>query len=102
MQTAGNSVYYNCLIIDIGSTNYIYNNLSKFTSFSNDYSYYAIIKTSAGPIYIIRKGTIAVIIATLNSATYIVTFSEVLYAPNIFILVLSYLKLCTKDLYYYG
>ena len=102
MQTVGNSAYCNYLIIDTGSTNYIYNNLSKFISFSNNRSYYAIINTSARPIHITRKGTIAVTITTLNGKTYTVTFSKVLYAPNIFVLVLSYLKLCAKDFYYYS
>lgn len=102
MQTADNSAYRNYLIINIGSTNYICNDLSKFTGFSNNRSYYAVINTSAGPIHITRKGTIAVTIATLNGETHTITFSKVLYAPNMFVLVLTYLKLCAKDLYYYS
>jgi hypothetical protein len=102
MQTAGNSAYRNRLIIDTGSTDHICNDLSKFTSFGNDRSYHAIINTGAGPIHITRKGTIAVTIATSNGETHTVTFSEVLYAPDMFVSVLSHSKLRAKDLYYHG
>jgi hypothetical protein len=43
-----------------------------------------------------------VTIATSNSATHSVNFTDVLYALDMFVSVLSHLKLRAKDLYYYS
>lgn len=41
-------------------------------------------------------------IAISNSTTHTVDFADVLYAPKIFVLVLSHSKLRAKDVYYYS
>jgi hypothetical protein len=62
---------------------------------------YTSIKTSAEIIKVLSTSTIKLSLLCANSTIYKVTFSNVLYAPNIFISIISYSKICKKGFYYY-
>jgi hypothetical protein len=59
------------------------------------------IKTSVGIVKVLSTSTIKLSLLCANSTIYKATFSNVLYAPNMFISIISYSKICKKSLYYY-
>jgi hypothetical protein len=89
------------LILDTGATDHLCNDASKFISIDPG-SYHAVINTGAGPITVSQKGTINVDIMRSDGSTNCLTFSNVLYAPQMFVSVLSYSVLRQKNLWYHG
>jgi transposase InsO family protein len=61
-----------------------------------------VINTGAGPITVSQKGTIKVKIMRSDGSTNCLTFSNVLYAPQMFVSVLSHSVLRQKNLWYHG
>jgi hypothetical protein len=98
---AGRNEYQNRLILDTGATDHLCNDYNKFVSFDNG-SYHAVINTGAGPITVTQKGTIKVNTVCSDGTILPVTFSNVLYAPQMFVSVLSHSMLRKKNLYYHG
>jgi hypothetical protein len=89
------------LILDTGATDHLCNDASKFISFDPGSSH-AVINTGAGPITVSQKGTIKVNIMRSDGSTNCLTFSNVLYAPQMFVSVLSHSVLRQKNLWYHG
>jgi hypothetical protein len=102
LSQAGRSDYKKRFILDTGSSDHICNDYSKFTSFSNDPNFHAVIDTGAGPIVANRKGTIEITVLTSNGSLHRIQFTNVLYAPDMFVSVLSHSMLREKNLYYHG
>jgi hypothetical protein len=102
LSQADRSDYKQRFIIDTGSSDHICNNYSKFISFNNNPSFHAVIDTGAGPIIANCKGTIEITVLTSNSSLHRVQFTNVLYAPDMFVSVLSHSMLQEKNLYYHG
>jgi hypothetical protein len=98
---AGKDEFRTRLILDTGATDHLCNNASKFISF-NPGSYHAVINTGAGPITVSQKGTIKVDIMRSDGSLNCLTFSNVLYAPQMFVSVLSHSVLRQKNLWYHG
>ena len=70
LSQAGRGDYKNHFILNTSSSNYIYNNYSKFISFTNNLSFYAIINIGVDLIITNYKGTIKITIFILNSFLY--------------------------------
>jgi hypothetical protein len=98
---AGRGEYRDRLILDTGATDHLCNDRSKFISFDSG-TYYAVIKTGAGPITVTQKGTIKVNLTCSDGSVLPVTFSNVLFAPEMFVSVLSHSQLRQKNVYYHG
>ncbi|KAI0603583.1 hypothetical protein TUN205_12217, partial [Pyrenophora tritici-repentis] len=62
----------------------------------------ATINTGAGPITAKQVGTIQITVVTSEGVLNKVSFTNVLYAPDMFVSVLSHSKLRAKNLYYHG
>ena len=90
MRIAEQISYKYRFILNTSSTDHVCNNYSKFISFNNNLSYRAVITTGAGPIYINKKGTIQLTVATSDSSLHDIRFTNVLYALDMFVFVLSY------------
>jgi hypothetical protein len=58
------------------------------------------IKTSAGIIKVLSNSTIKLSLLCANSTIYKATFNNILYAPNMFVSIISYSKIYKKGLYY--
>lgn len=102
LRKAVDGAYRDRFNLDTGDTDPVCNNYNRFVTLDNDPSNHAIIKTGAGPIHINKKGTIAVTVVTSSGDLHTVKFSEVLYAPDMFVPILSHSKLRMKNLYYHG
>ena len=100
-ELAGRGEYHDRLILDTGATDHLCNDHSKFVSFDKA-SYYATINTGAGPISVTQKGTIMVTVLCSDGSSQQVSFTNVLYAPQMFVSVLSHSQLREKHLYYHG
>ncbi|KAG9375706.1 hypothetical protein A1F94_013762 [Pyrenophora tritici-repentis] len=87
-------------IIDTGSSDHICNDRSKFQILHDTAP--AIINTGAGPITAKQVGTIQITVVTSEGVLNKVSFTNVLYAPDMFVSVLSHSKLRAKNLYYHG
>jgi hypothetical protein len=62
---------------------------------------YTSIKTSVGIVKVLSTSTIKLSLLCAKSTIYKVTFSNMLYAPNMFVSIISYSKICKKGFYYY-
>jgi hypothetical protein len=102
LSQAGRSDYKKRFILDTGSSDHICNDYSKFISFSHDPNFHAVIDTGAGPIVANRKGTIEITVLTSNGSLHRIQFTNVLYAPDMFVSVMSHSMLREKNLYYHG
>jgi hypothetical protein len=102
MRIAQQIGYKHRFILDTGSTDHVCNDYSKFVSFDSNPSYRAVITTGAGPICINKKGAIQLTVATFDGSLHDIQFSDVLYAPDMFVLVLSHSALKRKNMYYHG
>jgi hypothetical protein len=102
LSQASRSDYKKRFILDTGSSDHICNGYSKFISFGNDPNFHAVINTGAGPIIVTRKGTIEITVLTSNSSLHRIQFTNVLYAPDMFVSVMSHAMLREKHLYYHG
>ncbi|KAI1676923.1 Gag-pol polyprotein [Pyrenophora tritici-repentis] len=87
-------------IIDTGSSDHICNDRSKFQILHDTAP--ATINTGAGPITAKQVGTIQITVVTSEGVLNKVSFTNVLYAPDMFVSVLSHSKLRAKNLYYHG
>ncbi|KAG9384233.1 hypothetical protein A1F94_006144 [Pyrenophora tritici-repentis] len=87
-------------IIDTGSSDHICNDRNKFQILHDTAP--AIINTGAGPITAKQVGTIQITVVTSEGVLNKVSFTNVLYAPDMFVSVLSHSKLRAKNLYYHG
>ncbi|KAG9375879.1 hypothetical protein A1F94_013623 [Pyrenophora tritici-repentis] len=87
-------------IIDTGSSDHICNDRSKFQILHDTAP--ATINTGAGPITAKQVGTIQITVVTSEGVLNKVSFTNVLYAPDMLVSVLSHSKLRAKNLYYHG
>jgi transposase InsO family protein len=93
--------YKDRTILDTGATNHICNNKDKFILIE-PYSQSDGIQTGAGITAIQGIGTIQMNIVRSTGDVIKATFSNVLYAPGMFLSVLSHSKLRAKGLYFHG
>lgn len=101
MLIASQTNYKDQTIIDTGATNHICNNYNRFISFENESTCLAI-KTRAGIVQVKATGTIELCVLQGNSVINVVRFSKVLYAPDMFVSIISHSKIRQKGLYYHG
>jgi hypothetical protein len=101
MRLADRADYRNRTIVDTGATDHICNDYAKFIKF-NSKPTCAFICTGAGPVKVNATGTIKIGILCANGNINNVTFSNVLYALDMFVLIISHSRLRVKGLYYHG
>jgi len=101
MQVAHRAEYYDRTIVDTGATDHIFNNLSKFVEWKKTPSRSGI-KTGAGIVAVLGTGSITMILLCVDGTINYVTFSNVLYAPDMFVSIISHSQIRYKGLYYYG
>jgi hypothetical protein len=101
MRFAGRTDYKDRTIVDTGTTDHIYNDLSKFIEW-RQVSTCSGIKTGAGVVKVNGTGSIAMDLLCADGTINYVKFSDVLYAPDMFVLSISHSKIRAKDLYYHG
>jgi hypothetical protein len=89
MRLADRADYRNYTIINTSAIDYIYNNYAKYIKF-NPKPTYAYICTGASPVKVNATGTIKIGILCANGKINNVTFSNVLYTLDIFILIISH------------
>jgi hypothetical protein len=101
MRLADCADYRNCTIVDTGATDYICNDYAKFIKFDPKPTC-AYIRTGAGPVKVNATSTIKIDILCADGKINNVTFSNVLYAPDMFVSIISHSWLRVKGLYYHG
>jgi hypothetical protein len=101
MRLADCADYRNRTIVNTGATDYICNNYAKFIKFDPKPTH-AYICTGAGPVKVNATSTIKIGILCADRKINNVTFSNVLYAPDMFVLIISHFWLRVKGLYYHG
>ena len=89
MRLTDRADYRNCTIINTSATDYIYNNYAKFIKF-NSKPTCAYIYTDASPVKVKATSTIKIGILCANRNINYVTFSNILYTLDIFILIILY------------
>jgi hypothetical protein len=100
MRLADRADYRNRTIINTSATDHICNNYAKFIKF-NPKPTSAYIRTGAGPVKVNATSTIKIGILCANRKINSVTFSNILYALNMFVLIILYSWLRVQGLYYY-
>jgi hypothetical protein len=101
MSVAHRTDYKERTIVDTGATDHICNNLKKFIDWRQAPTRSSI-KTRAGIVKVLGTGTIKLNLLCVNGTINTVTFSNVLYAPDMFISIISYSKIRDKGLYYHS
>jgi hypothetical protein len=93
--------YKDCLILDTGATDHICNDADRFTDFDQE-PFHAVINTGAGPITVAQRSSIAVNVVRSDGSVHALSISDVLYAPGMFLSVISHSQLRRKALYYHS
>lgn len=101
MRFAGRTEYKDRTIIDTGATDHICNNYDRFITFERE-STCSAIKTGAGIVQVKATGTIELSVLQSNGVVNVVRFSKVLYAPDMFVSIISHSKIRQKGIYYHG
>jgi hypothetical protein len=101
MQVAHRTEYKDPTIIDTGATDHICNGLSKFVEWKKSPTRSGI-KTGAGVLKVLGTGTITMDLLCVDGTINHVTFSDVLYAPDMFVSIISHSCIREKELYYHG
>jgi hypothetical protein len=101
MQVAHRTEYKDRTIIDTGATDHICNGLSKFVEWKKSPTRSGI-KTGAGVLKVLGTGTITMDLLCVDGTINHVTFSDVLYAPDMFVSIISHSCIREKELYYHG
>jgi hypothetical protein len=89
MRLADRADYRNYTIVNTSAIDYIYNNYAKFITF-NPKSTCAYICTGASPVKVNATSTIKIGILCANRKINNVTFSNMLYALDIFVSIISH------------
>ena len=89
MRLTDRADYRNYTIINTSAIDYIYNNYAKFIKFNPKLTC-AYIRTGASPIKVSATSTIKIGILCANRNINNVTFSNVLYALDMFMLIISH------------
>jgi hypothetical protein len=89
MRLADCADYRNYTIVNTSATDYICNNYAKFIKF-NPKPTCAYICTGAGPVKVNATSTIKISILCANRNINNVTFSNMLYALDMFVLIISH------------
>jgi hypothetical protein len=100
MRLADRVDYRNHTIVNTGATDHICNNYAKFIKF-NPKPTCAYIRTGASPIKVNTTSTIKIGILCANRKINNVTFSNMLYALDMFVSIILYSWLRVKRLYYH-
>jgi hypothetical protein len=100
MRLADRAEYRDCTIINTSATDHICNDYAKFIKF-NSKPTCAYICTGASPVKVSATSTIKIGILCANGKINNVTFSNVLYALDMFMLIISHSWLRVKGLYYH-
>lgn len=98
---AGRSEYQRRFVLDIGATDHIRNDASKFNSFVAG-SYHAVINTGAGPMTVKEKDIIRLSVVRSGGPLGDFTIHGVMYTPTVFVLMLSHYQLKHERVYYHG
>jgi hypothetical protein len=101
MRLADRAEYRDRTIVDTGATDHICNDHAKFIKFDPKPTC-AYIRTGASPVQVNATGTIKIGILCADGKLNNVTFSNVLYALDMFVLIISHSQLRVKGLYYHG
>jgi hypothetical protein len=101
MRFAHRTEYKERTIVNTGATDYICNDLSKFTEWRQTPTRTGI-KTSAGVVKVLGTSTIKLSLLYANGTIHEATFSNVLYAPDMFVSIISHSKIREKGFYYHG
>jgi hypothetical protein len=101
MRLADRADYRNRTIVDTGATDHICNDYAKFIKF-NPKPTCAYIRTGASPVKVNATSTIKIDILCADGKINNVTFSNVLYALDMFVLIILHSWLRVKGLYYHG
>jgi hypothetical protein len=89
MRLADCADYRNRTIVNTSATDYIYNNYTKFINFNSKLTC-AYICTGASPVKVKATSTIKIGILCANRNINNITFSNVLYALDMFVLIILY------------
>jgi hypothetical protein len=89
MRLADRADYRNRTIVNTSATDYICNNYAKFIKF-NPKPTCAYIRTGAGPVKVNATGTIKMGVLCADGKINNVTFSNILYALDMFVLIISH------------
>jgi hypothetical protein len=81
--------YRNYTIVKTSATDYICNDYAEFIKF-NSKPTCAYIRIGASPVKVNATSTIKIGILCANENINNITFSNILYAPNIFVLIISH------------
>jgi hypothetical protein len=100
MRLADRADYRNYTIINTSAIDYICNNYAKFIKF-NSKPTYAYIRIGASPVKVNATSTIKIGILCTNENINNITFNNMLYALDMFILIISHSRLRVKGLYVY-
>lgn len=101
MQVAHRAEYKERTIVDTGATDYICNDLSKFVEWKKTPTRSGI-KTGAGVVAVLGTSSITINLLCVDGTINYVTFRNVLYALDMFVLIILHLQIRDKSLYYYG
>jgi hypothetical protein len=101
MQVAHRAEYKDRTIVNTGATDHICNNLSKSVEWKKMPSRSGI-KTGAGVVAVLGTSSITMNLLCVDGTINHVTFSNMLYAPDMFVLIISHSRFRNKCLYYHG
>jgi hypothetical protein len=101
MRIASRADYKHRTIVDTGATNHICNDLSKFIKWRQTTTCSGI-KTGAGVLQVLGTGSIEMDLLCSDGKINTTKFSDVLYAPDMFVSIISHSKIRSKGLYYHG
>jgi hypothetical protein len=100
MQVAHRAEYKDRTIVDTGATDHICNDLSKFVEWKKTPTRSGI-KTGAGVVAVLGTSSITLNLLCVDGTINHVTFSNVLYAPDMFVSIISHSQIRDKGLYYH-
>jgi hypothetical protein len=95
LRIAGRADYKDLTIVDTGSTNHTCNDFDKFIDFQPSTTRSGI-RTGAGIVKIKATGTIELSVLQADGEINAVCFTEVLYAPDMFVSIISHFKIHQK------
>jgi hypothetical protein len=98
---ASRSNYKNRTILNTGATDHICNNYNRFVSWDTP-GRRTVIKTGAGNVKVCVTGTIKMAVLCADGSINTITFNGVLYAPNMFLSIISHSKVRAKGCYWHG
>jgi hypothetical protein len=101
LRIAGQADYKDRTIVDTGSTNHICIDFDKFVDFQPSTTRSGI-RTGAGIVKVKATGTIELFLLQADGKINAVRFTEVLYAPDMFVSIISHSKIRQKGFYYHG